>query len=789
MGTILQSEISIEIKNLIEENLDLNSDIIYFPIRHHSPICSYHLLKIIDLYNPEAILIEAPRNAENLIDSIGSLNDVKPPFCIYSSYNDKEKLVNEDGNKYKAVYPFLKYSPEYVAILEGKKKNLNIEFIDFCFGDKLINSLEDHLDEDERYILSGYYDRLIKNGECKDINEFWEKYFEIEGLYYTPTEFIKNMLLYCHFTRETTKLDNIDLNRELYMGSRILEAKKKYKKILVVTGGYHSLNIMKLVKTGDIKHQFKFVKDDESLGYLMPYRMNYVDTRSGYNAGMIYPAFYNKIWENIGNNTPYNNLTMEFILNIAKYMRERQPVSVADEIQSYYMANGLARLRGKKESGVFELIDGVRSSFLKGAINQYCEPVLEYLNKILTGFDLGAIKLDSKNRAPIVQDFYDKCKKFKIDLTAQKYKESRLDIFNKEEHKLKSMFFYQVSYLVPEFCQENLGKGNLGKGAILTKENWRYRYTPDVEISLIEKSMYGITIEDACIEIILENLKNSLSAKDLSKILYDADRMRLNHIYQLVFNKLENTIWDDNDFISIGECFKNLSEIKKYNLIFDETKINSLDILINISFQKLIKLTYDIAITKGNEDEILDILKYMYLVSLDDENMFDDFIYLMENIEDIEECNLTIIGFSLAVLYKHSVRDIKHIIDKFDFYFSNSTEVQKELGNFLTGFFQIGKELLLIDTQLINCLDGIISNLDTHIFMAILPELRYSFTQFQPFEVNKISSYLKNIYDDNSYDFTTYGIDDKKLTIYSKTDEYCKSMFIDWIKGDREDGK
>ena len=36
----------------------IKENIIFFPIRHHSPACSFHLKKIIENYKPETILIE-----------------------------------------------------------------------------------------------------------------------------------------------------------------------------------------------------------------------------------------------------------------------------------------------------------------------------------------------------------------------------------------------------------------------------------------------------------------------------------------------------------------------------------------------------------------------------------------------------------------------------------------------------------------------------------------------------------------------------------------------------------
>lgn len=61
-----QLEINEEIKKideLFKKSYDLSSNFILFPVRHHSPVCSFHLEKVIEEYQPEAILIEGPKNA------------------------------------------------------------------------------------------------------------------------------------------------------------------------------------------------------------------------------------------------------------------------------------------------------------------------------------------------------------------------------------------------------------------------------------------------------------------------------------------------------------------------------------------------------------------------------------------------------------------------------------------------------------------------------------------------------------------------------------------------------
>ena len=62
----------------------LSGKVFYFPVRHHSPACSFHLEKVMEAYQPDVILIEGPDNANDLIPDMTD-ETTQAPFCIYYS--------------------------------------------------------------------------------------------------------------------------------------------------------------------------------------------------------------------------------------------------------------------------------------------------------------------------------------------------------------------------------------------------------------------------------------------------------------------------------------------------------------------------------------------------------------------------------------------------------------------------------------------------------------------------------------------------------------------------------
>lgn len=805
-----QLEINEEIKKideLFKKSYDLSSNFILFPVRHHSPVCSFHLEKVIEEYQPEAILIEGPKNAGHLIEYAVS-DKTKTPFCIYLSYDDKSGKINEEKGKYRAFYPFLDYSPELIALRKGAEKEIHCEFIDLSYGEKLLNTPNpeqkniENYEDDREFLQSSYYKMLVEKMGCKNFNELWEMLFEIEG-FHTETEiFLKSLFYYCYYSRENTPQDELiyhgDIIREYYMAENIREAMKKYKKVLVVTGGIHTIELVNLI-TAEKLPSFKIesIKEEDSPSYLMPYSFEESDRNSGYESGMVFPFFYQKVWENINKNRkkPFEESVLRFIINTAGAVRKKQPLSIADEMQSYYMARGLGELREKKECGVFELIDGVKAAFVKGEINSYHQPALKNLHRLLTGMEMGSIDPDC-GVPPLVNDFFVKCKKFKIATTVSMKKETKLDVYNNESHREKSRFFHQMNFLGTDFCHYIRGQdSNTGKGRILLRETWEYRFFPGVQVALITNSAYGGTVEEACLSLIIKGISAEHSnARELSDKLLQANRMGLNSVYGVIFEKLMDIIGNDMDFLSVSDCFKNLCEVKTYNTSFTGIDIPMLDKVIELNLNRMLTLIYTIINSKKeDEDNICDGIKFLYTYFIDSLNREEEeaFIQSMFSIYEDNNANTALSGAGSAVLFKKGRITLEEAMTKFNSYLNGSDISKKMSASFLKGFFKIAKDIVFVDDRMLHSLDEILKDTDGDLFLEILPDLRFAFTYFLPFETDKIAKQVSSFYD-ISGEALLYGdiFDQKQMEKAADIDRYCAEKLDEWLlmKGE-EDGR
>ncbi|WP_432632168.1 DUF5682 family protein [Brachyspira sp.] len=740
----------------------------FFPVRHHSPACAYHLKKIIEEYKPETILIEGPSDSNFLMEYMTNEETI-PPFCIYSSYIDKS------GEKCRSYYPFLYYSPEFVAIKKSYELKINCAFIDMPFG-YIIENSENNINkkpisiydkDNNKFNVNDYTIRLTKKSGLKSFAEFWERDFEIKGILKNSEDFIKSVFALGYYMRLIESEDIETKNREYFMAKNIKEfIDKKIDKILVITGSFHVKGIIdKLKDFENIEKEFSKLKKYEiqnSSNYLIPYSFEEADQRKGYIAGIEYPAFYNNIWKKLNEDSTHNAYTetvKSFIIKAAGINRDYYNMNIPDCINAYYMAINLAKLRGKNNAGVYELIDAVKSAFIKGEISLENTGNIELMMKLLSGIANG--KVSSKSIVPpVVLDFRNLCKTHRIRIDKTETTESILDIIKDKNHFEKSKFFHKMRFLDIGFCKLIKGPDYINKiDKNLAREIWKYKYNSQVEALLIDKSVYGTSIEELCFNFIKDKLKNRLNAEEISKLIIESTVMGLYNFLIDNYSEIENIILSDNDFISLCKALDNFSyliNIEKINGNINKDRENifkDADIISKI--KSLSKHAFILAVQNMESIKNFDeenALKYsiyiknLYIYTLENEDFEKEFFN--EKIDSMIQNTFGsshIYAVCLSIKYKSARIDSK----EFATIISNFLETAEteSIAYFLNGIFLIARDIIFINDDLINEIDKAIKNIEENKFIEILPNLRLAFTNLTPTETERLSLIIAKIYE------------------------------------------
>ncbi len=111
---------------------DLSARVVYFPVRHHSPACAWHVGRLIRELRPEAVLIEGPRDASPLIPLLLHA-ETRMPAAIYATY--VERRAKQLPERHAAYYPLCDFSPELAALRAAAEVGAGASFIDLTFAE------------------------------------------------------------------------------------------------------------------------------------------------------------------------------------------------------------------------------------------------------------------------------------------------------------------------------------------------------------------------------------------------------------------------------------------------------------------------------------------------------------------------------------------------------------------------------------------------------------------------------------------------------------------------------
>lgn len=744
---------------------DLDSPVVYFPIRHHSPACGFHLKKAIEAYGPDCILIEGPENAGDMIPVLAH-EQTRAPIALYYFFRDKKGLLGEGKEDYRCYYPFLDCSPELVALREARARGICARFIDLSYGEILLGSRGEQSGDSHRfqynddYLLSrSRYIRLLceKTG-LRSFEELWEKYFEIEGLFLGTEDFVGRMLTYCQLTRSHTPQEELRadgcLVRERYMAGQIAEASRNFGRILVVTGGFHTPALAGLVTwQGDhLEYAGERVKlhslgEGEQGVYPLAYSMEAADALNGYASGMQSPGFYQQVWEALlekeGPEGVYDEAVLNQLVQAGRRARKKKEnISSCDVICALSMTRGLAALRGKREPGLYELWDGALSSFVKGEKNASTDLPLRLLKELNTGSQTGVLCKDAK-RPPLLSDFEEQCRRFGLKIQSSARQEVTLELFTKKRHLSMSRFFYQMEFLETGFATRKKGADLVGRrDKSRIRELWEYRFTAKVLSRLVDVSMSGGTVEEASRAMLIREFARSTGSREAAALLTRGFLMGFLEEQADMGSHIREVILEDGDFFSLTEGFSHLRMLYELQELYQVEDSVELSGLLGLTFQKIVQLLPSMAQVK-QEQLTACMESCLSLYQMTGKRGFTHFrpalLTALELLLEKKDLQPGLEGAVLGILYGYESGYGERIEAAAAGYLRGTEKRQLLSAEFLRGLFFAARDLVFVREGFLVMIHELLSELSVEAFLKLLPELRQAFGYFTPLETDRIA--------------------------------------------------
>ncbi|MCB9693444.1 MAG: hypothetical protein H6736_16645, partial [Alphaproteobacteria bacterium] len=242
----------------VERVLD-DERVCWFPVRHFSPASAWHVRQVIRDLRPAAVLVEGPDDATELIPALVD-SGTEPPISVLSTWVDKKNEHGQNGVltpspevpvRYRAWWPFVRYSPEYQALLAGAEVGAELAFIDAPLAATVPfhHVPRGHVTEavSDRQLAEGTYFRALRErARQRDFDAFWEASFEVRGVGASTRDWMRAVLTFAWCTRNVADTaafahDGTDV-REAHMRWHVDQVRKRVEgPIVVVTGAFHSV--------------------------------------------------------------------------------------------------------------------------------------------------------------------------------------------------------------------------------------------------------------------------------------------------------------------------------------------------------------------------------------------------------------------------------------------------------------------------------------------------------------------------------------------------------------------
>lgn len=771
--------------NFLNPDLPENP-VILFPIRHHSPVCSYHLRRMIRAYQPEVILIEGAENANDLIPVLTD-EATKLPVAIYYFYKDKKKYVSEEAEDYHCYYPFLYASPEYQALKQAKLLGIPAKFIDLPYSEILIHTSaekglrteqEQHnYADDSRLVRSRFYEKLCEKTGLRDFEEFWEKYFEIAGLYQTTPEFLHQMYTYCSLTRQDSTEEERRADgctaREQHMAYRIQEAMQEYQKILVVTGGFHTPGLAELLNLDNSKKisKIKPVKLHKFSGdvqncYPIAYSYESADALRGYASGMMHPGFYDAISQDLENSeinnlnyklnhlNIYQNHALTLIAETAKACTKKDiMLSIADMTSAFSLTENLASLRNSPEPGIFEVYDGVTGAFIKGEKTLASSIPLDLLARIATGTGIGHIG-DSEHIPPLIADFENQCKKFRLKSDTVVPQDCEISLFTSEKDLEKSRFFHRMKFLDTEFCERLKGTDfhhHHETNRSRVRELWRYCRSPRTDASLVDHTTDGATLPTACHTVAVRRIRNHHRCDVVAGICVDCFLMGITLSAQ-DYQFIQEILTDDGDFFSLGKGLYYFDMLGQLQDLYHFADPGNLQYLAQC-YSKLIALLPSMgAVQSEQAEDCIQVCKSLYSVAC---RIFperqEEFRSALITLTQRDQKEPSVYGAVMGLLYAMDSACLEQAETAMQGYLNGTAGLKQQGALYLRGLFGTARDIALTDRKFLEMADALLAGMDYPEFMEILPNLRFAFRYFTPSEIQQIAGQVAGLHNQNNH--------------------------------------
>lgn len=724
------------------------------PIRHHSPACAAHLLQLIEDVAPAAILIEGPCDFDPLIDLVCDAR-TRPPVAIVAM-----REGNHEGalRRVASYFPFCEHSPEYVALRAAADRGIRARFIDLPASAREMQWDDDGREPDRSLLgserafdIGDYVTALARDLGCRDGNEVWDQLFETRLVEHDWRGFFADVGQYCACIRAAADPAVLErdgtLARETQMRAVVAATRAEIDgPIIAIVGGFHATA---LFDTDAPVGKPRSGKAGKASGYLIRYGHRQLNALAGYAAGLPLPGFYERLWQARGGTL--DDFALDLITGFAAHLRDSPAETPSFPLIANAMeqAERLAQLRGRPFPARDDIVDAVRSSFIKDEIVGADAPLLAELSAWLTGTAIGNVP-PSAGSPPLVEAVREEAGKHGFSIADGERRSRELDIYRRDKHRAISRFCHAMTLIDSGFARRTAGPDFRNEVDLdRLHEIWSVCWSPQVEARLIELSEVADTLSEALAAVLARQVaalsadgkgRNALAAIDL---FATACRAGIGEQAGPVLALIEAQVIEDPELRSVVAALTDLILLRRGRERLGIADDAPLDRLIGVVWRRVLLLLPDLA--DVGEDWVRDSIRALAdlrgAIELARSSaapiaveLFDEALARLHG----KPLHPMLAGAVLAFAMIDGAADAERLETRLRGELNSAYADPQQRLAFLGGIIAIARELLWTLPAILAALEETIAAADGDDFIALLPHLRLALMPLDPREIDRL---------------------------------------------------
>ncbi len=525
-------------------------DLRLYGIRHHGPGSAASLVRALDAFQPDIVLLECPADGETMLTQLVQHPDVRLPVALL--------LYNPKQSGQAMFLPFASFSPETQVLRYCHEHGAHLRCFDLPaalrFGAEAQEANDSKTDETpptETEPELGLSSEEIKSnlelqpdpelekltasppslperglgGEADPITylaqldgytdgeRWWETHLEHAPGHADTFETVLAMMTALREGLARPETEET-LQREAYMRETLRATLRQgYQRVAVVCGAWHAPVLQAELLPAlakDDKARLKGLKKAPVEATWVPWTYERLSYQSGYGAGVLSPAWYELLFE-----VPREQVVTQWMVRAARLLRGQDlDASSAHAIEGVRLADSLAAVRGLALPGIEELQEAA-VAILGGG---YAEALTLVHQELVIGEQLGEVPA-ALPATPLQQDLAQQQRALRLkpeaaarplDLDLRK----PLDL--DRSHLLHRLRLLGITWATPT------RPADVRNARGTFHETWQLQWQPELALAVIEAGLWGNTVLDAAGARAQQRAREAQDLQQVSELLADA---------------------------------------------------------------------------------------------------------------------------------------------------------------------------------------------------------------------------------------------------------------------------